>query len=94
MWLLNCVTTIAIIAVTSSYCDIMRESIPGSSLLFFVGVRGEAGNKARVLYSEGHFLSHEWVIHKVESSNQTAECIELSFCFTASQLLHLKLTKG
>ena len=49
-WLHNCVTTFAIIAVTSSCRDIMCESIPGSPppFLFFVGARGEPGNETMI----------------------------------------------
>ena len=52
MWLHNCVTTFAIIAVMSSCRDIMCESIPGSlpPFLFFVGARGEPGNEATQEY--------------------------------------------
>ena len=49
-WLHNCVTTTAIIAVTSSCRDITCESIPGSPppFLFLVGARGEPGNEAMI----------------------------------------------
>ena len=47
-WLHNCVTTFVIIAMTSTCRGITCESVPGSlpPFIFFVGARGEPGNKA------------------------------------------------
>ena len=57
MWLHNCVTTFATIAVTSSCHDIMCELIPGSLFLFFGRARGEPGNEA------GSHMSKVYISH-------------------------------
>ena len=89
-WLHNCVTTFA---VTSLCSDITGELIPGSPppFWYFVGMRGEPGNEARLFLIQCVSLFVRQFSRSFWSHAYTAGAIEFVYVFCGQRWLSLSL---